>query len=197
MVRTLCLAGFAGVYVDRRGYGGRGEEVITALRALLGREVVSSGSGEQLLFNLDAATAASRATMSERDWEQAKERLLTRPCVLCQDGFYPWAPTDSPEPRRAMHWAAMRLVNPGTESRRVTLSMNWKQHAKVDVHIQGPSLGVDANAAPPVEFEPFALAIVLPPGEHLVHFDARPRPVGLARMYCAWIATDVRLEVRD
>jgi hypothetical protein len=197
MVRALCLAGFAGVYVDRRGYADHGDGVLAELRTLLGREAVSSGSGEQLLFRLDAATAALRATTSDAGWERAKDRLLTRPCVLCQDGFYPWAPTDPPEPRRAMYRATVRLINPGREPRRVALRMNWKQNSRVDVHICGPSIGLDVHAAPPVDFEPLALEVVLPPGEHLVQFDATPRPIGFARMYCAWIATDVRLEVPD
>jgi hypothetical protein len=197
MVRALCLAGFSGVYVDRRGYADHGAAVIGELRGLLGREAVWSGSGEQLLFTLDAATAALNATLSATDWARAKDRLLTRPCVLCQDGFYPWAPTDPPEPRRATHRATMRLVNPSTEPRRVTLRMNWKQHARVDVHIDARDLGVEVDVTPPAEFEPLTLEMVLPPGEHLVHFDATPRPVGLARMYCAWTATAVRLEVHD
>ena len=75
--------------------------------------------------------------------------------------------------------------------------MHWKQHAKVDVHICGPSFGLDVHAAPPVDFEPLVLEVVLPPGEQLVQFDATPRPIGFARMYCAWITTDVRLEVPD
>jgi phosphoglycerol transferase len=197
MVRALCLAGFSGVYVDRRGFVDDGESVVAELRALLGREVVSSGPGEQLLFSLNTATEALRATTSDADWERAKNRLLTRPCVLCQDGFYPWAPTDPPEPRRAMHRATLRLVNPGTEPRQVTLRITWKQHARVDVHVHGPDLGVDSRVSPPAEPARWAIDIVLPPGEHLLHFDAAPKPVGLARMYCAWIATDVRLEVQD
>jgi hypothetical protein len=42
-----------------------------------------------------------------------------------------------------------------------------------------------------------AFESVLPPGEHLLHFDATPKPLGLARMYCAWTTTEVRLEVSD
>ena len=64
-------------------------------------------------------------------------------------------------------------------------------------HIAAPDLGGTVDRSPPTEFERLELEIALPPGEHLVYFDATPKPVGLARMYCAWTATDVRLEVGD
>lgn len=197
LVRAICLAGFSGVYVDRRGYADHGDSIVAELRNLLGPEVVSSGSGEQMLFSLEGTATSLRATVSDEQWERAKERLLTRPCVLCQDGFYPWAPTDPPEPRRAMYRVVMRFINPGREPRPIVLRMNWKQHANVDVHIHGPTLGVDVHRAPPADFQSFALDLVLPPGEHLLHFDAAPRPIGFPRMECAWIAEDVRLEVSD
>ena len=136
MVRALSLAGFAGVYVDRRGFADNGDAVIGDLRGRLGPEVAASDSGEQLLFSLAPAVEDLRRYVDPADWEREKSRLLDRPCVLCQDGFFLWTAKMADEPRRAMHRAAMRLVNPGRETRSVTLSMAWRRMAADEIRVR-------------------------------------------------------------
>jgi hypothetical protein len=184
------------VYVDRRGYADDGDQVVSQLRVLLGPEVVSSGSGEQLLFRLDWASGRIRSFARDADLDAERERLLNRPCVLCQDGFHPWPP-DNSEPRRALHRATLRLVNPSSEPRRATVHLNWQQHVPTEVHVYGHALAVDRRVRPPAVRGPVAFEVTLPPGEHLLHFDATPRPFGLPRLHCAWTTTEVRLEIRD
>jgi phosphoglycerol transferase len=192
MVHALAVAGFDGVYVDRRGYADDGESMVSKLRELLGPEAVAHGSGEQLLFRLDRA----RAVLGSADTEPDRDRLLNRPYVLCQAGFFPWPPEDN-EPRRVMHRAVLRVVNPSAESRRATLRLNWQQHVRCEVHVHCEALEVDVHVRPPAERTPVRFDLVIPPGEHLLQFDATPRPLGLPRMHCAWTTTEVRLDVRD
>jgi phosphoglycerol transferase len=196
MVRALCLAGFDGLYVDRRGYPDGGKCLLAELRALLGTELVVSDTGEQMLFSLAPAAQTIRSSLDARSLERERRRLLDRPCVLCQDGFLRWAPVSPPEPRRATHAATMRLINPGKERRRVTLSILWQRHTahEIDVHVTCVALGVDRHECPPVERGAFALELDLPPGEHVLRFDSNPKPMGLPRMYTAWNATEVRLD---
>jgi hypothetical protein len=199
MVRSLSLAGFSGLYVDRRGYADGGDALINDLRTLLGPEVAVSDTGDQLLFSLTTAAERLRRYSDAAEWEREKSRLLNRPCVLCQDGFFRWTAAMADEPRRAMHSATMRLVNPGGETRRVTLSMQW-QRAGLDelaVRVTSQSLRIDQQFSPPVERGLFTLDIELPPGAHVLRFDANPKPVGFARMFVAWDGTDVRLVERD
>lgn len=198
MVRALCLAGFDGIYVDRRGYADNAKALLCELRSLLGTELVVSDSGEQMLFSLASAKQSLQSTFDEKTWEHEKSRLLNRPCVLCQDGFLRWAPVGT-DPRRATHTAKMRLINPGDTPRRVTLSMQWQRQTghEIDVHISCPSLGISRNESPPLERGPLLLELMLPPGEHILHFDATPKPIGLPRMFIAWNATEVRLDTQD
>jgi phosphoglycerol transferase len=198
-VRALVLADFAGVYVDRRGYADRGDGILTELRGLLGPEVAASDSGEQLLFALAPAAQPLRSATDPVAWERDRERLMSRPCVLCQDGFLRWSPTNPPEPWRATHTAMIRLINPGERTRRVTLRMDWQRQITGDneVTVTGPRLSVDRRFALPTERAPFALDVDLPPGEHVLRFETTPKPLGLARMYTAWDATGVRLIERD
>lgn len=198
MVKALCLAGFDGVYVDRRGYADGGTALVAELRSLLGPEVVTSDSGEQMLFTLAVAKQSLRSSLDDPTWERERKRLMNRPCVLCQDGFLRWAPVGQ-DPRRATHSATMRLINPGNMPRRVTLSMQWQRQTghEIDVHVTGSSLGIDRHEGPPMERGPFTIDIDLLPGEHLLQFDATPKPVGLPRMFVAWHATEVRLDTQD
>src|SRR5262249_53758985 len=120
MVSDLCLAGFSGVYVDRRGYADGGLAIIADLRRLLGPEVVSAPGGEQALFSLARAEGKLRSSIDSARWDQERERVLNRPCVLCQEGFFPWSAAEPAEPRRAMYPAALRLLNPSSAPRRAS-----------------------------------------------------------------------------
>jgi hypothetical protein len=198
-VRALVLADFAGVYIDRRGYADHADHMVTELRGLLGPEVATSDSGEQLLFSLAGAVQSLRSATDPAAWEHEKDRLINRPCVLCQDGFLRWSPKNPPEPWRATHSAQVRLVNPGERTRRVTLQSEWRRLGPTvkTVAVTGPSLGIDCHFTPPHDREPFSLDVDLPPGEHVLRFETTPKPLGFARMYAAWDATDLRLVERD
>jgi phosphoglycerol transferase len=199
MIRALCLAGFDGLYVDRRGFADGAQGLLPELRSLLGTEIVASDSGEQLLFSLTGFARQLRLTMDQTSWVREQSRLLNRPCVLCQNGFLRWAPISPPEPRRATHSATMRLINPGDAPRRVTLTIMWQRHTgrEIDVRIVGESLGVERDERPPMDRGPLVIDMDLPPGEHLLNFNATPKPIGLSRMYTAWNATEVRLDTKD
>jgi phosphoglycerol transferase len=199
MVRALCLAEFDGVYVDRRGYADNADALITELRELLGTELVVSDSGDQMLFTLATAKQSLRSSMDESTWQKESSLLLNRPCVLCQDGFLRWATVMPPEPRRATHHATMRIINPGDAPRRVRITVLWQRHTahEINVQVHCGTLGIDQNESPPMKRAPLVLEISVPPGEHIVHFDSTPKPIGLPRMYTAWNATEVKLETTD
>jgi hypothetical protein len=56
---------------------------------------------------------------------------------------------------------------------------------------------MDQEFAPPVERSPFTLDLELPPGEHVLRFDAMPRPVGFSKLFTAWNATDIQLAPKE
>ncbi len=199
MVRALALSGFEAVYVDRRGFADDGKVMTDALRRILGKEMLASDSGEQLLFSLTPIAKSLHDTLDPATLEREKNRLLNRPSVLLQDGFLPWAPVSPPEPRRARYSSTMRLINPGKESRQLTLSMNWQRHTNRDleVHVSSPRLTVGRHDAVPNDRGPFVLDFELPPGEHLLIFEATPKSSGFIRPQLAWSATEVRLTTRD
>jgi heme/copper-type cytochrome/quinol oxidase subunit 4 len=198
-IRALVLADFSGVYIDRRGYADHGNTIVAELRTALGPEVVTSKSGDQMLFTLASVSQSIRSGVEPAAWERDRLRLLNRPCVLCQDGFLRHSPTMPPEPWHATYRATMRLVNPGNEVRRVTLHMDWRRQGPNDreVTVTGSSLGIEQQFIATGTSQPFNLDVDLPPGEHVVTFDTSPKPFGFARMHVAWNGTDVRLIERD
>lgn len=199
MVRALCLAEFKGVYVDRRGFADRGARIIAELRTLLGHEIGSSDSGEQVVFALGPASDALWNSGDSVQLTLERTRLMNRVCAFCQDGFLRRAPANPPEPWIATHSAQMRLVNPGLTVRSVSLNMQWQRlgPVAVRVRVRSASLGMERELTPTIESCPFELAIELPPGEHVLHFDATPKPIGFARMHPAWCSTEVQLIERD
>jgi phosphoglycerol transferase len=197
MVRSLALADFAGIYVDRRGYADHAEALLTELRSLLGPEVVASDSGDQLLFSLAPAVQSLRSTMPNAERNREKSRLLNRPCVLCTDGFLRWSIADPPEPWRATHSSRLRIINPADTPRRLTLAMNWQRLGPSEKDVAIAGLGVEKHLQLPAERQPFTLGLEVPPGEHVLRFDVSPKPFGPAHMHAAWAATDIRLIERD
>ncbi len=193
MLELLALADFAAVYVDRRGFADNGVALVSELRERLGTEFVSSDAGEQLVFKLERV----RAELNTDELARRRTDLLNRPFVMCQAGFLPWATTNPPEPRRVGHVATMRLVNPGTRSRSVTLTMNWQRHMSAELAVTVNGLGVDRSLVPPTMRGRFEVELELPPGEHILSFTTGAKPPGPGRFHTAWTATDIKLAVRD
>jgi hypothetical protein len=184
MVQALKTAGFAAIYLDRRGYDpGDADRLIAELRALVGEPVVVSESKDRLLFTLAGPTP-----------EGDRDRLLNRPFALFQRGFLPWA---GDEPRRALYEAEVRLVNPDDRVRRVTVSMKWRRRGPTEVTVRVTGPGIDQVRTPSAGREEVTFDLELLSGTHFLKFDSTQRPPWPARFYVAWEATDVRLTVLD
>jgi len=184
MIRALRTAGFAAVYVDRRGYDGLDWiKLFAALSDRLGDPVVGRFIDDRALFRL-----AEVGEAGDRD------RLLNRPFVLFQRGFLPWV---ADGPRRALFEAQARLVNPDDRVRRVRLSMDWVRRGPADLTVRVSGAGVDRPEKVTSGLRSVRFDFDLPPGEHVLRFDVTQPPPWPARFYVAWEATDVRLSVLD
>src|SRR5262249_32879108 len=149
--------------------------------------------------SLARADSRLRSSIAPPRWDHERERVLKRPCVLCQEGFFPWSAAEPGEPRRAMYRATLRLINPSDESRRVTITLNWERHVprEIDVHVHWSTLDFDRRCIPTAARQRVEFELMLPPGEHQLTFDSTPTPVGLPRFHCAWTTSEVGLIVHD
>ena len=194
MVRALAVAGFSGIYVDRRGYGDHGAAILAELKELTAAEAITSGTGNAVFFSLDGYAAKLQVTVAAAELESSKVRLLERPCVLMQDGFYYWPPTEAHAKRWAGHRATMRLVNPATTTKRVTLQFTARRTTAtpLEMTVIGVTTGIDIRLSITDKTPPTRLEIDLPPGEHVLSFKADHAPLTLpAFIILAWYAQDV------
>jgi phosphoglycerol transferase len=124
MVRTLCLAGFSGLFVDRLGYPDAGAALEAKLGALLQLQPLVSRHGDLSFFDLAAYTERLRKGYSAAAWEAAHLAALESPLhVLEGQGFSGLEQVSD----GASHWCAARaefeIVNPSSRPRTARLSM--------------------------------------------------------------------------
>jgi hypothetical protein len=176
MVRTLALAGFGGLFLDRHGYTAEElRDLEGQLTGLLGRPAVASADGRKVLFDLGAYAARLREQTSPAEWEQARRDALAVPLVLYQDGFRPIWGADH---QRAWHYCRrhgrLTLLNPSDRPRQVELSLTCRteRHEPFPLEVASDfftrALSIFDNTPP------LTVRFTLPPGRHAVRFTARP-----------------------
>jgi phosphoglycerol transferase len=123
LLHTLALAGFAGVYVDRRGYADRAADLERELAAAGARAAAVSGDGNLVFFDLLPFARELREQLSPSAWREASEEALRQPLV------FHWSGCAKPEGGAQRYWrwcgaaARLTILNPGPEARRAGLEM--------------------------------------------------------------------------
>jgi hypothetical protein len=124
LLRTLALAGFGGVYVNRWGYADGAQSLEQDLAALVGRPTAVSGDAKLAFFDLAAFARELRARYSADDWGELRDEALRRPLVFhwggdCADlerGVgYDW--------RWCGRTGTLTILNPDPAARRARLAM--------------------------------------------------------------------------
>jgi phosphoglycerol transferase len=176
MVRTLALAGFGGLYLDRHGYTAEeSRDLEGQLTGLLGRPAVVSGDGRRVLFDMTAYAVRLREQTSPAAWEQARCDALAIPCALYQDGFYPIRGADH---QRAWHYCRrhgrLMLLNPSDRPRQVELSLICRTERREPFPLEIASDFFTRQLSIFDNTPPLTVRFTLPPGRHAVRFTARP-----------------------
>ena len=76
---TLVLAGFSGIYLDRRGLRDEGLMVVPRLQMLLLTTPIEDSDRHLVFFNLSRYAQTLRAKTTPEDWEAAKRQALELP----------------------------------------------------------------------------------------------------------------------
>ena len=141
MLRTIAAAGFAGVWVDRDGYGDRGAGIEARLTRAVGAAPMTSRDGHLAFYDLTAYSARLRDELGPERWAAARAEALRPMVVTWHGGFYgrEEGPGDM-----TWHWSSgageVRIANPSGEPRRVEVSMGLAtmDPAPAKVAIEGP-----------------------------------------------------------
>ena len=169
MLRSLALAGFSGVYVDREGYDDRGVAIEADLGRLTGAAAIESGDRRRAFYDLRPFATALRDGLGPDGWAEARRASLDAVTATWLGGFLGRDDgPDGPPGRICGPRGRVRLDNPSDRPRRVELSMDLRDLALAPrrVRIGWPDGAADYPAAGPVR-----KSLVVPPGGVTILFS--------------------------
>lgn len=175
MLDRICLAGFEGLFFDKRGYTSNHAALLEAqlMQAIAGAKPIRHPDGQQVFFDLRRHRDDIRAG---RDWAAEQRRELQRPVILWLDGFVTFR---EPGHEWRERWCGPRglaiFVNPTNETQTITstfrLHTELRDASKLTVEggeLWSEELIIDRNS--PSITRTFSI----PPGRHSVRFRCDP-----------------------
>jgi phosphoglycerol transferase len=170
LVRTLALAGFGGVYVNRDGFADGGRALTEDLDHLLGPEPIRSRSGRLCLYDLTGYARQLRSDLGEERWAAAHEAALHPVLFGWGTGFHALETVSGEHWRWCAATGELNVYNPGDRPKSVTLSMGLRSAtgASARLSINGPGLaemmtiGADSTL--------LTRTVTVPPGRHRILF---------------------------
>jgi phosphoglycerol transferase len=170
MVRTLCFAGFGGIWVDRAGYADRGRSLEAEFTKATGAPPLVNRKERWAFFNLAPAERALRQQYSADEWETQRRLALNLP-VIWRPGFA--QPEQSPQ-GKWLRWCGrageVQLTNPLDRPRAVTLRMTCFLPADPAAQLQITSAFFSHDLTIDTQGQEVAHEVMLPPGRHAIHF---------------------------
>lgn len=173
MLRTLVLAGFAGIQIDRLGYADGGAAIEQELRQLLEVEALVSPNQRKTFFRLSALADKLRQQHTPAEWERQRELALKPVLIHYGNGFADLEKTASDY----FHWCGpdgvLQLENHASEPQQIAL--NWKYVAGTSdqkgVRVRSSLLAEDVQVGASSGAE-CHWNLTVPPGKHFLHFHS-------------------------
>jgi len=169
LAKTLAVAGFSGIYVDRYGYEDHASALETELSNVLQTTPSISANGRLVFFNLVDFGRRLRQTNSSSEWERERE-LSFQPVLLEWRGGF--SELES-RPDKTWRWCSsegqLHLRNTSQLPRTVRLDMSFASgYAQLDDFIISGLLSEQfkVNDKPYV----YSKTVTLPPGESIITF---------------------------
>lgn len=174
MVDTLALAGFGGIYIDRRGYGDRAAELESRLHELVDYPPLCSSSGRFAFYDLGPHREKLKQTCT--DWERCQQDarallLVTWPRggeLSEADGCKDW--------RWSRDNAVCLVHNPTNRAKTGALEMTLECRSprpcqlRLDGELIREELSISGG---PIHFR---WRITIPPGQHAIRFHCNGHP---------------------
>jgi phosphoglycerol transferase len=165
LLRTLAVAGFSGVYVDRAGYDDRGAAIDRDLARETGARPIESDDHRLAFYNLRPFATALRDRLGAERWAAARAATLDAVTATWLGGFL--GRDDGPDGsvgRVCASRGRLRLDNPSGRARRVEVSMDLRSAADAPrrVRIEWPDGAAEYPAGPAAV--PVRRSLVVPPG---------------------------------
>jgi phosphoglycerol transferase len=177
LVRALGFAGFAGIYLDRRGYEDNGAAQEMMLSNAVGAQPMVSRNGRLVFFNLTDYDNRLRARYSESEWQIKKEAIL-HPIRLNWVGGFSGLEVG---PDKTWRWCSnegeLHVQNVSQRAREISLEMSFATgHRWFDaLIISGPLLSDQVRVNENPSF--YSRTVTVPPGESVIKFASTAQRV--------------------
>ncbi|MGB7448768.1 MAG: hypothetical protein WA892_06520, partial [Ornithinimicrobium sp.] len=179
LLTIVSAVGFRGIHIDRNAYLDKGKQIEAELKKTLGVDPIVSPMRDFIFFNMEKFNALYRKKYSEQEIKIHRESALKPPVVKVNwdKGFYNIGSSPSNEWRWAANQANLKVVNPISISRDVTIDMllTTGNVGKSELIIKSDLL----NEKLKISEQPlrFTKTISVPPGKHIIRFISDAKAV--------------------
>ena len=175
-LETISLAGFSGVYLDRKGYLDNGARLEAKLRSLLGIEPLVSANNQMSFFNLGGYN--SKLAEEYGGELESKRQMVLHPVSVEWTGGFSGLEISG---ENNWHWCSSQgeLVIDNTlgEERKLKLEMGLATGYEelANLSLDGPLVSEKLK----INMQPtsYSKTITVPPGRHIVRFACDAKPV--------------------
>jgi len=173
MLRTLAIAGFGGIYLDRNGYADHGTALEAQLARVLGSPSVVSPNQRLVFFDLTAHNQELRRLLTAEEFETQRADVLAPLSIsIFWRGGFSYMEGDPEENSRCCSAKGkIEFENSTGRSRTVWLQMGLSgaDPNPSNLWIDGPSFTEHLQITASGEI-PFRKSFTLPPGRHVITF---------------------------
>ncbi|MBM7866615.1 hypothetical protein GTO89_08660 [Heliobacterium gestii] len=170
MVKSITVAGFSGIYIDRYGYKDNGAQLEREIALLLNKRPIESDDKRLAYYDLRDYQESLKRIIPEKEWQTEKEKLLEPVFVQWNPGFSAIEGTVQAN----WHWCSskgtLQLINASkqTKTMQVDMSVSTGFPETSDLSIQSDlwneQLGISSSPTR------YTKQISVPPGRHTILF---------------------------
>jgi phosphoglycerol transferase len=174
-VKSLAIAGFNGIYVDRYGYEDNGQEIETKLAMMTDSIPIVSEDGRLSFFSLLSYQQKLRSQNPGIDWEVQRQEALHFVYIKWVDGFYGQEGTPGDNWRWCRSKGRIQVINTYNEGKYIFVEFGVSSPHESNVFLKGDLLE-EVFQVQPNFIKQFSKKLFVPPGNHAIDFfsDARP-----------------------
>ncbi len=180
-VKTVTLAGFAGVTLDRAAFADKARDLEAGLSKMLRLEPMVSDNGRLAFFDLERFGAEYRAQFTEEEWNRRREAALHMPLILWRSGFHSQerAPADASAPRtepavESWRWCGAQgkliVINSSVRPKGVELAMLCATGRPAPARLRVTGDMITEELEIDGRLKPLVLKMTVPPGRHTLRF---------------------------
>jgi phosphoglycerol transferase len=198
LVDSLALAGFQGIWLDRRA--ANNDSLESKLCHLLVASPLVSSDGRFSFFDLTQYIQRLRSHLSASEWEARRDSAMNPVLAIWRGGFYGHEGHEADGLRWCRSKGELLLVNGGATERQIELQMVVSAADPDICRLQIESELFSAEMLlHGLERIPFRTILMVPPGSHVVRFSCNGKklkvPLGFRKL--VFQVHDFRIETND